>query len=187
MPHFSGCLLHISSFTLEDSGPIPNSALPVVLYQHAFPGSINDLAASIEQTFHNNAWSGAWRDSIYTYDHYHSTAHEVLGVYAGSATIRLGGEPGLTQRLKAGDVLIIPAGVAHKNLGASTDFGVVGAYPEGQEWDLCSGKPGERPRVDENIARVALPRTDPVYGAEGPLLKHWALPHSPVAKRARPR
>jgi uncharacterized protein YjlB len=37
------------------------------------------------------------------------------------------------------------------------------------------GKPGERPRVDENIARLALPATGPVFGKKGPLLDHWQL------------
>ena len=87
--------------------------------------------------------------------------------------MQFGGPSGITQKLHGGDVVIIPAGVAHKNLGASGDFGVTGAYPSGQRWDMCYGKPGERPRVDENIARVPLPETDPVYGADGPLLARW--------------
>jgi uncharacterized protein YjlB len=76
--------------------------------------------------------------------------------------------------VSAGDVVVIPAGVAHKNLGASRDFRVVGAYPLGQRWDMCYGEPGERPRADENIARVALPGADPVYGTTGPLIEHWS-------------
>jgi len=50
-----------------------------------------------------------------------------------------------------------PAGVAHKNLGQSSTFAVVGAYPDGQHWDMNTGKPGERPRADQRIARVMLP------------------------------
>jgi uncharacterized protein YjlB len=40
------------------------------------------------------------------------------------------------------------------------------------------GKPGERPRVDENISRLALPSTDPVFGKTGPLLDHWLAKNS---------
>jgi uncharacterized protein YjlB len=76
--------------------------------------------------------------------------------------------------IHARDVIIIPAGVAHKNLSTSADFGVVGAYPEGQDWDMNYGKPGERPKADLNIERVALPKLDPIYGASGPLLEKWA-------------
>ena len=70
---------------------------------------------------------------------------------------------------------MISAGVGHKNLGSSSDFHVVGAYPPRQNVDMNYGKPGERPRVDENIARVALPAVDPVFGKTGPLLDHWRV------------
>ena len=71
------------------------------------------------------------------------------------------------------DVVVIPAGVGHCNLGSSGGFLVVGAYPEGQSWDLRTGEPDERPEVLENIRKVPLPRTDPVFGDEGPLHEHW--------------
>ena len=74
-----------------------------------------------------------------------------------------------------GDVIIIPAGVAHKNLGSSGDFRCVGAYPPGQDWDMNYGKAGERPAADENIANVPLPVADPVFGFEGPLMKNWGI------------
>ena len=73
-----------------------------------------------------------------------------------------------------GDVVVIPAGVAHKSLHASQDFCAVGVYPRGQRWDTCTGAPGERPRTDRNIASVPLPPADPLYGAHGPLMTHWS-------------
>jgi uncharacterized protein YjlB len=75
--------------------------------------------------------------------------------------------------VQAGDVVIIPAGVAHKNLGSSGDFRVVGAYPHGQSPDMQYGKSGERPSADEAIAATSLPKADPVYGVSGLLIKHW--------------
>jgi uncharacterized protein YjlB len=76
-------------------------------------------------------------------------------------------------RLTAGDVVVIPAGVAHKNDGASSDFRVVGAYPDGTGPDMQYGKPGERPGTDRNIAAVPSPAADPVHGSAGPLTRLW--------------
>src|ERR1700741_5268650 len=120
---------------LMDGGTIPNSKLPLLIYRQAVRLPPGDPASAFEQLFEANQWSGTWRDGIYPFHHYHSTAHEVLGVFSGSATTQFGGERGITERLNAGDVVIIPAGVGHKNLGSSEDFGVVGAYPHGQEPD----------------------------------------------------
>jgi uncharacterized protein YjlB len=158
----------------SDDGLIPNNPkLPLVIYRRALKMQGRDAAGRIEELVAANEWGGTWRNGIYGYHHYHSTAHEVLLVYCGSAGVQLGGESGVVEQLETGDVLIIPAGVAHKNLGSSNDFAVIGAYPEGQEWDICYGKPEERLKADENIARVPLPKSDPVYGADGPLLRHW--------------
>lgn len=75
--------------------------------------------------------------------------------------------------VKAGDVVVLPAGTGHKNLGASPDFLVVGAYPPGFSADLMRGEAGERPDADRRIAIVPLPQTDPVGGAGGPVLEKW--------------
>lgn len=158
---------------LKDDGVFPNSKLPLLVYRGAVVLPEEEPAAIFEQLFAGHGWSATWRNGIYPYHHYHSTAHEVLGVYSGSAKVQLGGEAGVIQEIHGGDVVIIPAGVAHKNLGSSADFGVVGAYPEGQDWDMNYGRAGERPRADKNIARVRLPKMDPVYGASGPLLENW--------------
>jgi len=97
----------------------------------------------------------------------------VLGVYDGTAKIRLGGKHGQTVEVRAGDVILIPAGVAHHNIGTSPDFGVVGAYPDGRSWDLLRGLPGERPKSDRTIAALPIPDYDPIYGADGPLRQIW--------------
>jgi uncharacterized protein YjlB len=159
---------------LKDDGAIPNNpTLPLLVYQGALQLPAQNPAAAIEKLLAANKWGGSWRNGIYDFHHYHSTAHEVLACYSGSAEVRLGGESGITLTIKQGDVVIIPAGVGHKNLGSSNDFRVVGAYPSGQNWDMNYGKSGERPQADENIARVPLPPTDPIYGDEGPLVTHW--------------
>ena len=163
------------TFRFKDDGAIPNNPdLPAVVYAQAVRlDHAADPAAVLEELFKANQWGESWRNGIYDYHHYHSTAHEVLGIYSGSASVQFGAEGGIVQKVHVGDVIVIPAGVAHKNLGASEDFGVVGAYPEGQQWDLLRGKPGEREKAEANIKRVLLPKRDPVQGEGGVLLRLW--------------
>jgi uncharacterized protein YjlB len=158
-----------------DDGIFPNNGrLALLLYQGALELPGQDPAAVIEDLFAAHGWGGSWRNGVYGYHHYHSRAHEVLGVYAGSARVQLGGPEGPAFDVARGDVIVIPAGVAHKNLGASPDFKVVGAYPKGQRPDMNYGQNSERPKADRRIAGLALPETDPVYGADGPLVVRWA-------------
>ena len=161
--------------TLADDGTFPNNgALPLLAYPGAVLLPDVNPAAALEELFHANGWGDSWRNGVYSFHHYHSTAHEVLGVYRGSARLQLGGEEGPVFEVQPGDVVIIPAGVAHKNLGTRGGFGVVGAYPAGQRPDMNDGRPGERPRADREIVQVTLPAADPLYGEQGPLLEHWS-------------
>jgi uncharacterized protein YjlB len=157
----------------KDDGIFPNSPLPLLFYHQAITTEAKDPASIFEERFAENDWTNSWRNGVYFFPHYHSTSHEVLGVYSGTATLRLGGERGRNVEVRAGEVIVIPAGVAHQNISASDDFGVVGAYPDGREWDLLRGFPGERPKADHNIAALPAPENDPIYGAEGPLRRIW--------------
>ena len=66
--------------------------------------------------------------------------------------------------MQAGDAVVIPAGVAHRNMGQSADLLVVGAYPGGADWDVCRGEPAEFATVQRAIAAVKLPEHDPIPG-----------------------
>src|ERR1041385_8695240 len=103
----------------------PNSGLPVLVYREVTDFAVVDPAAFLEERFAANDWTNSWRDGVYPFAHYHSTSHEVLGVYSGSANLRLGGDHGKTVEVHAGDVIVIPAGVAHQNISSSGHFGVV--------------------------------------------------------------
>lgn len=165
---------HVSTHILDDDGLFPNnSRCPVIVYKGALHLHPAAEADAILKIFESNNWSNGWKDTIYDYDHYHSTTHEVLGVYCGTGDIHLGGPHGVTIELTRGDVLIIPAGVSHRNINSSHDFVCVGAYPEGQTYDMNYGKEEERITAMENIRQVPLPLTDPVYGNEGGLLELW--------------
>lgn len=161
-------------YRFEDDGRIPNNpSLPLLVYPGALGESERD-ASLCREKLAGNGWGGAWVNGVFSYHHYHSTSHEVLCVVGGSARIAFGGPEGEVVAVEAGDAVVIPAGVGHKNEGSSRDFTVVGAYPRGQEdYDLRTGEEGERPGILENIRNVPLPSADPLYGEQGPLVRSW--------------
>jgi uncharacterized protein YjlB len=162
----------VQTLMLKANGGIPNNpTLPVLIYPAALDLAGHDPAASFERTFGANGWPPQWRYDVFTYHHYHTRGHEVLGVYAGHARLMLGGPNGHVVEVKAGDVLLLPAGTGHCNLGASDDFSVVGAYPPGQEGDI--NRDAATPAQIERIARLTFPRIDPVLGDKGGVVEHW--------------
>lgn len=161
------------SFLLPANGWVPNNPrLPVLLYRAALePGPSDETAARLEAMFAKNNWPSQWRDGVYSYHHYHSTAHEALGFAAGSGDLMVGGPQGRQLGVSAGDVIVLPAGTGHCLIEASEDFLVVGAYPRGQTFDTCRNAPTELEIA--RIAAVGLPDSDPVEGDDGPLLGFW--------------
>jgi uncharacterized protein YjlB len=165
--------LGTETYVFEDDGLIPNSPLPLIVRRGAIPPSLEDPCRAFETTFAKNGWTNSWRDGIYAYHHYHSTAHEVLGIAQGSGMLGLGGENGETVEVVAGDVLVIPAGVGHA-LVRGSGLIAVGAYAGGRDWDLIRDDPKAIAAARQRIAAVPLPDADPVDGPDGPLLKLWA-------------
>ena len=159
-------------YTFGDDGSIPNSRLPVLLYRGVLAGDAGP--AAYEKLFAGHGWLGAWRDGIFPFHHFHSIAHEVLGIGAGQVEVMLGGPGGRRLGLRTGDVVVLPAGTGHCNLGSSSDMVVVGAYPNGMSWDLRRGDPAEHDEVLTNIAGVPLPEQDPARGKAGALLELWS-------------
>jgi uncharacterized protein YjlB len=154
----------------EDDGAFPNSRLPVLIY-HEIEAAHN--AASCEELFDSNGWVPDWRDGIFSFHHFHSITHEVLGIVGGTATVKLGGPSGRSFEIGAGDVLVLPAGTGHCNEGSSPDLLVIGAYPDGMPWDLRRGDPAEHDEAVGKISAVPLPGADPVEGPDGPLTRLW--------------
>jgi uncharacterized protein YjlB len=175
MPTRTNTNPHIVSFQLDRNGNFPNSALPVLVYQGAFelPKQKNKAAEIIQAVFNRNGWRNSWRNGIYDFHHYHSITHECLAVSMGSATVILGGPNGKRIKIKAGDVLILPAGVAHKCSSYSKDFLCVGAYPQGKDYDTNRGTADELERALKNIEKLSLPAKDPVFGTQGFLKTYW--------------
>lgn len=162
----------VKAFQLPASDGFPNNPdLPLLLYSGAVQ---NAEAGEVERTLEKNGWTGCWRDGVYDFHHFHSNAHEVLVCYAGSARIRFGGPEGTGVEVSAGDVAVLPAGTSHEKQVSSADFRVVGAYPAGQtDYDMVRGGQGRAEQLKSNIAAVPVPDSDPIYGAEGPLTRHW--------------
>ena len=151
-----------SMYILKDNGKFPNSRFPVLHYPGAVSVPVLFAAQRITSLFKRNGWTNNWRDGIYTYAHYHSNTHEAMAVIRGRTTLQLGGEAGTFIKMQKGDLLIIPAGVAHKNMGHQKDVICIGGYPEGTDFDMNTGQPGERPATDAAIAAVPLPANGPL-------------------------
>lgn len=160
--------MDIETFALTPRDWVPNNAtLPVVLYRGVMPtGACEAVAGAFEDLFDRHGWPPQWRDGIYDYHHYHSTAHEVLGVASGWARLTIGGPGGREIEVTTGDAILLPAGTGHCCVEAGEDFLVVGAYPMGQDWDICRAAPDAQ--ALHRIASLPLPALDPVLGTKNP-------------------
>jgi uncharacterized protein YjlB len=160
-----------------DHGVPNHPELPALLYARAFAADAG--VEGIAGRFRANGWSGVWHWSVYGFHHFHPASHEALGVARGEAVLQLGGPDGPERRVRAGDVVILPAGFGHRRLSDAGGFTVVGAYPPGQEGPeiMRAGAEADAEaaaRARASIAATPLPATDPVFGRGGPLLRRWA-------------
>lgn len=160
----------ITIFYFDKNGYIPNNpTLPVLLYKKIFRNNED----KIENTLIANNWRNIWVNGVYDFHHYHSNTHEVLGVLKGAGLLLIGGESGSKIIVNSGDILVLPAGTGHKKLSATVDFQVIGAYPDGKEYNLKQNTIEDIEGAVEEIKKVPVPSTDPVYGKGGLLVKAW--------------
>src|SRR5216683_1133439 len=131
------------AIVFADDGLVPNNPMPFLVYQ----GAVAIDNAHPEKT--------------------------IEGLFGGNARVRFGGDKGKVFEIKAGDVAILPAGTGHQCLSASDDFSVVGAYPPGQKMDLQRPTPENHAKALRTIPDRKSTRTDPVMGADGPLVRLW--------------
>ncbi|KAM0325150.1 hypothetical protein ACHAQA_007689 [Verticillium albo-atrum] len=213
-------MVQVHTYRLAPTALIPNSPRPLLHYKRALASSpdtgVCDAAAAWA-LFTDNGWRVSW---IFRYgqtqaSHFHSQAHECMAVLSGTATIRFGeGDTspdlaastfggareggGVELHAEAGDVFVIPAGVAHKTFDARPEadfvllspgrgrgieaedprgalagvqlsgFTMLGAYASG-EWDFVKAG-GEY----ERVWSVPKPAADPVFGGgEEGLCRLW--------------
>ncbi|KAB2570556.1 hypothetical protein BFW01_g10968 [Lasiodiplodia theobromae] len=132
-------------------------------------------------------YPGTW--GAITTKHFHPNTHECYGVIHGRSELvfGLGGADavegdsgnyeGVRVTVAVGDVIVVPAGVAHASVQNDRDYKYIGVYPEGSpkwrsEWGKRELNGIDDPLFDE-IKGVPFPRCDPVFGADGPLRKVW--------------
>ena len=161
------------TFIFEDDGLVPNNPMPFLVYQRAIDVANAHPEKTIEGLFGANGWGEMWRNGVYDFLHYHATVHEVLGVARGHAKVRFGGDKGEVLEISAGDVAVLPAGTGHQRVSASPDFCVVGAYPPGPRMHVTRPTPENHAKALKTIPEVKLPKTDPVLGTHGGLVKLW--------------
>ncbi|MBP0595914.1 cupin domain-containing protein [Paraburkholderia sp. LEh10] len=166
--------VHAEAFRLSPRDWVPNNGhLPVILYRDVLVSKSGggSRADAFEAIFTRNGWPPKWRNSIFDYHHFHSSAHEVLAVAAGTADVIVGGPGGRVVHMETGDVILLPAGTGHCLASSSGPLCVIGAYPPGQQWDIRRDALND----DERRAMEALPfpHSDPVLGARGPLTDKW--------------
>lgn len=164
----------IISEIIPENGYFPNNVVyPLLIYKIALNLENEKSPESIQRLLKDNGWYQSWVDNIYDYHHYHSNTHEVLVIYNGEGVVQIGGENGKIYDIEKGDVIIFPAGLAHKSISLSNNFKCVGAYPLDIDYDMNYGKAEEHPQVDINIKHVPLPAQDPIFGKNGLLFDYW--------------
>lgn len=160
----------VETFLLGPGPVIPNNPrLPVVVYRKSISPE-QDAAAAFEAAFAHNGRQGTWRNGIYDYHHYHSRAHEGLGIASGHRQVPARRPDGREVAVSAGDCLVLPAGTGHCLLSASPDLLAVGAYPPDQQADMQTQAP--RGEMLAAIRDCPLPPHDPVDG-DTTLIRTW--------------
>jgi len=150
--------------SLAPRAPVPNHPrYPALIHRGVLDAAAGPEA--YEALFAANGWIPAWRDGIFAYHHYHTRGHEALGCAAGEARLVLGGPGGPEVRIAAGDVAVLPAGTGHKRIASSRSFLVVGAYPPGQDADIC--REAADAAALARIAALPAPPADPTGRVSG--------------------
>lgn len=186
----------VEHYLLPEAGISPNNArLPLLVYRAAVRVGADDPEGDLERAFGANNWGNGFRGDTFPFHHYHSFAHEVVGCARGTARVQFGGPSGPVVEVKAGDAVLIPAGVVHCRIDDTPGYNSVGAYPPGQQPDLCvlsdsdariaSGRSDaeglalkvigtrELPAIKASIDRTPLPPTDPIGGHDGAVQALW--------------
>lgn len=170
--------LLVSRYQILAFNRFPNTSIqgkPLFIYHTA---SRNPTATQIESHLITvGVVTPSWRYTMYSTSNFHSNTHEILSVSAGSATLCFGGENDLDRvRLvvERGDVIVAPAGLAHRLGQDKGDHSMVGSYPRGQSWEMYYGRKyeAEKEKVIKNLEWFDK---DPRYGDKGSAIHTWRI------------
>ncbi|KAF4963341.1 hypothetical protein FSARC_8628 [Fusarium sarcochroum] len=147
----------VECYLLPPTEDAPNSRLPILVYRNVLPHPRTEETATEFLTTHR------WEKRV---------GHLPVPTYHA-------GE-GMEVSVKAGDVVLLPAGTAHSSTQSSPDYKYIGVYP--QDCPRWRNERGKRPSDEfiSTIQKVDLPEDDPVYGKDGPVTLLWYK--APVAK-----
>ena len=165
----------IKEYIFTVNKTFPNSPLPLLIYKNSclLGNQKNKAARLLQNIFNKNNWKNTWTNGIYNFHHYHSNTHECMGIAAGKAWVVFGGIRGKKLLLEKGDIIIIPAGLAHKCSKTTSEFLCVGGYPGGAEYDINVGTREELKKAASRLKKLPKPALDPVFGKEGFLKAFW--------------
>jgi uncharacterized protein YjlB len=150
---------------LEPDDWIPNSSrFPVLIYRNVVDYKLPEVGAALMQIFERNGWRCGPGGNILREYHYHSAAHEVIGIASGAAILGIGGPHSIRVAVDATDVLVLPAGTGHCRLADNANFSVVVANPPSQKPDTCRTMASFG--MVETIDALSYPDRDPVFGAD---------------------
>lgn len=148
---------------LRSDGTFPNNErYPLLVFKLAMEDPRREPLEG-EQLLVANGWTAPWAWGVFSYHHYHSKAWEALVCVRGEADIQFGGPSGPVLQTSIGDLILIPPGVAHKQLQSHDDFTLLGSYPnETPSADTVRSAPSASQQ--ESIDRCLVPASDPVFG-----------------------
>jgi uncharacterized protein YjlB len=158
--------MKIEEHLIRPHPPFPNNPDMALIHYRAVIDKSTVSPEFFETIFENNTWTSSWRNGVYSFHHFHSTAHEAFGCYSGRGRILFGGPEGIEVELSLGDALLVPAGVSHMLLESTSDFHVVGSYPLGTDPDLCRGSEKDYEVLVKRIKKLPSPLSPPVTDAD---------------------
>ncbi|KAL4969942.1 cupin domain-containing protein [Aspergillus stella-maris] len=171
----------IQTYFLGPTPHAPNSGLPIIHYRGVLPEPLTE--ESVTEFLTRDRWEkrGTW--GHIPIRHFHPNSHECYGIFQGFSKLLLGvggsdTAGGLKVNVRAGDVIVLPAGTAHSCAESSKDYRYIGVYPQGcPRWrNEMGSKSIDLASLRKETENVSMPEADPVYGVGGPLMQLWRGP-----------